>query len=410
MLINRKLITFFSVILILSFMHSILRINDTSSLSLYRLLMPFSLLIFIFTFRKSLNIFIFYFLFFFYNLILTVIYTSNYSHFVITSIHYLSILNIYIIIYYLYISVGFRYIYNLLYYFFFISIILAILELLFNFQLPNTAIYYDSSVSAFNWNQNELGTILLSFIPFILVYKRKYIKVLFLSIVIYINFINDAKVVLISIILAIFIYILKTSFLEVNKYLKLLFFISLIFICIILINLPYETINLQFRDYEISIYDLLILPLSHISELSPFIDHGGSITTRANTIIFGLIELKNSFFLGIGTGNSLVMLEKPQYLLMSAKSMHNLPIQLIVENGIIMLVIFIYLLIIFFKLLYKQNLKKEQLLILVAIPTILLGSMGSSIGILSDYFFFASISLMIIHYKYSKKGKKCIIT
>jgi hypothetical protein len=147
------------------------------------------------------------------------------------------------------------------------------------------------------------------------------------------------------------------------------------------------------------------MPISHILTLTPFEDTGGSVSTRANAIIYALLELKNSDFFGIGIGNTLVMLEKPEYMLKSAKSIHNLPIQLLVEHGIWILFIYIYLLYLFVKLLIKQNLKDIELVVYIAIPSIFIGSMGSSIGIFANYFLFVCIFLMILHYNYSEKEK-----
>jgi len=321
---------------------------------------------------------------------------------IVMFLHYISILNIFLIVLYIYNIKGFDTIYNILYKFLLLSIFVAILEIIFEFRLPNTAIFYDGSVSAFNWNQNELGTILLSFTPFLLVLdktKNKFILILF---IVYIVYINDSKLVLIGIIIAILLYIIKKNIFEVNIYLKYIALYLSVFILILLFFLPYDEIYVSFRDYDISLYTLLGIPISHILTLTPFPDIGGSDTTRANTIIYGITELINSNFFGIGAGNSLLMLEKPEYMLKAAKSMHNLPTQLVVEQGIFILIIYIYVFILFFKLLIKQNLTNIQLIVLISIPSILIGSMGSSIGIFSDYFFFASIFLMTIEYKNKK--------
>jgi len=388
--------------LIMSFMHAILRSNESSSFSLYRMMMPFTLLILVLGYRKSKKPIIFISLLILYNFLIGFFYSVNLSYMIVMFLHYISILNIFLIVLYIYNIKGFDTIYNILYKFLLLSIFVAILEIIFEFRLPNTAIFYDGSVSAFNWNQNELGTILLSFTPFLLVLdktKNKFILILF---IVYIVYINDSKLVLIGITIAILLYIIKKNIFEVNIYLKYIALYLSVFILILLFFLPYDEIYVSFRDYDISLYTLLGIPISHILTLTPFPDIGGSDTTRANTIIYGITELINSNFFGIGAGNSLLMLEKPEYMLKAAKSMHNLPTQLVVEQGIFILIIYIYVFILFFKLLIKQNLTNIQLIVLISIPSILIGSMGSSIGIFSDYFFFASIFLMTIEYKNKK--------
>ena len=388
--------------LIMSFMHAVLRLNESSSFSLYRMMMPFTLMILILGYRKSKKAIIFISLLILYNFLIGFFYSVNLSYVIIMCLHYISILNIFLIVQYIYNIKGFDTIYNILYKFLLLSIFLATLEIIFEFRLPNTAIYYDGSVSAFNWNQNELGTILLSFIPFLLVFEKTKIKFTLILFIVYIVYINDSKLVLIGIIIAVFLYIIKKNIFEVNIYLKYIALYLSVFIAILLFFLPYDEIYVSFRDYDISLYNLLGIPISHILTLTPFPDIGGSDTTRVNTIIYGITELVNSNFFGIGAGNSLLMLEKPEYMLKTAKSMHNLPIQLVVEQGIFILIVYIYVFILFFKLLIKQNLTNIQLLVFISIPSIFIGSMGSSIGIFSDYFFFASVFLIIIEYKNKK--------
>jgi len=393
---------FFYTTLILSFMHAVLRLNESSSMSLYRVLMPFSLLILFLGYKKSKKSIIIVGLIIIYNILIGFFYSSDFLHMGVLFLHYISILNIFLIIQYIYDKKGFGPVYKILYSFLLLSILIAILEMIFQFRLPNTAVYYDGSVSAFNWNQNELGTIFLSFVPFLLVYEKNKIKLLLLLSIIIIVYINDSKLVLIGILIAILLYNIKKNIFEINIYFKNITLFLFLFLIFFLFFLPYDEIYISFRDYDISIYELLGMPISHILTLTPFPDMGGSETTRANTIIYGITELVNSHFFGIGAGNSLTMLEKPEYQLMSAKSMHNLPIQLVVEQGIGVLVLYISLIVLFVKLLIKQNLTNIQLVVFVSIPSIFIGSMGSSIGIFSDYFFFASIFLMIFEYNNKK--------
>ena len=407
---NLLLIKFSYVLLFLSFVHAILRLNDTSSFSAYRILMPVSLFVFFLAWKNAKIFFLGLLLLIIYNFIISVIYGAPLNHFFILTLHYISILNIFLITLFLYKKVGFEKLYNFLFYFIVLSLLLASLEIIFQFRLPNTAIYFDGSVSAFNWNQNELGTILLSFIPLLLVYSRRLVKISLMIIILYIVYTNDSKLVLIGMLLAIIIYNLKKNFLEYNKYIKIYFlFFTLIFF-ISLFFIPWDDIYVSFRDYDISLYTLVGLPISHILTLTPFPDIGGSDTTRANAIIYALTEFSNSHFLGIGAGNTLSMLEKPQYMLKTAKSIHNLPTQLVVENGIWVLFIYLFIFYKFIHLLFKQNLNKIELTTLVAIPSIFIGSMGSAIGIFSDYFFFSSIFLISIHYTKQGKEKTCKIT
>jgi hypothetical protein len=395
---------FLYLTLVMSFMHAVLRLNESSHFSLYIIMMPFTLFILILGYKKSKKPIIFLILLILYNLLIGSFYSENFSYMIVMFFHYISILNIFLIVHYIYNIKGFDTIYNILYKFFLLSIFTAILEIIFEFRLPNTAIYYDGSVSAFNWNQNELGTILLSFVPFLLVFEKTKIKLILILCIVYIVYINDSKLVLIGMIIAILLYMIKKNIFEVNVYFKYIALSLFAFLFILLFFLPYDEIYVSFRDYDISLYTLLGMPISHILTLTPFPDIGDSDTTRANAIIYGITDLINSNFFGIGAGNSLLMLEKPEYMLKTAKSMHNLPTQFVVEQGIFILIIYIYVFILFFILLIKQNLTNIQLVIFISIPSIFIGSMGSSIGIFSDYFFFASIFLMIMEYTNKKEN------
>jgi hypothetical protein len=398
---------FYYYLLFLSFLHAVLRLNETSSFGLYRLLMPISLIMLAFAWKPSKYFSYLFIIVIFYNFIISLLYTNNLFHYSIMTLHYFSIYNIFLITYYLYEKDGFQKLYNFLNNFIYLTLCIAILEIIFNFRLPNTAVYYDGSVSVFNWNQNEYSTILLSFVPLFLVYQKNlFVKLIVMSTIIYIVYINDSKLVLIGIFIALVLYNLKKNILEINVLIKYLMMILLFLLFVMLFFIPYDEIYIIFRDYNISIYELLGVPISHIITLTPFIDNGGSNVTRANAIIYGLLEFKNSNFLGIGMGNTLVMLEKPEYVLRSAKSIHNLPIQLFVEHGFIMLFAYIYMLYIFMKLMIKQNLDSIEMVMYVAIPTILIGSMGSSVGIFSDYYFFVSIFLILLQYTKGSKYEK----
>ncbi|BAK72696.1 O-antigen ligase family protein [Arcobacter sp. L] len=388
---------FFYFVLFSSFIHSVLRMSPESSFSLYRILIPFSLLFFFVHLQKYSKIFFFFFIFIFYNFLIALIYSDNLNFYIIQTFHHISILNILLIIYYLVKNAEYYSIYKFLRFFALSSIITAIFQIIFNFRLPNTAEYFDGSVSAFNWNQNELGTALLGFTPLLLVFERNNIfKYIFLSFLILIFYINDSKLSLIGLFIALFFYFFKKNILEFNKYLKLSIIVLIPLIFLVLLLLPYDGIIIPFRDYDISLGELLFEPLKQISNLQPFQDSAGSIASRANAIIFSIIELKNSYFLGIGSGNSLLLLEKSEYILKSAKSMHNLPFQLIVEHGIFIFVLFTLLFIYFIRLIYKQNLTKIELLKFITIPSIFIGSMGSSIGIFSNYFFICCLFFIIL--------------
>lgn len=377
-------------------MHAVLRTDITSHFSIYRLLMPLTLTILLFKIKKSIPVFIFVMAVLLYSFILTSFYTNNYYNYIISALHYISILNIFLIVSYLCDHQGFDKIYTLLNKFIIFSIFIAFLELIFNFRLPNTAIYDDFSVGAFFWNQNEFGTGLIAFLPILLVFEKKFLKKLFLiPVIIFLLYINDCKLALIATFICFCQFFLKKHLNIYKKYIKFFAVFFIIFILVLIIITPFENMLLSFRDYDISISDLLVMPIYHIASLSPLHDDGGSITVRTNAVIYSLQEFKSSYFFGIGIGNTLIMLEKNKYLLSTAKSLHNLPVQLLVENGFWMFFIYLYLLYNYIKILFTSAIHKFELLFLIALPTILIGSMTSSIGIFSNYFFIACLFFIL---------------
>jgi len=276
-------------------------------------------------------------------------------------------------------------------------LIIAIFEIIFNFRLPNVALYYDGSVSAFNWTQNEFTTAQLGFIPFLLVLeKRLYIKIPLITFILYLSFfINDSKIGFIGIFIAIIIYILKSFFIK-NKYIKLIVLGILILLIPILIIIPYNEIIIHFRNDEISLFNLFIDPIIRIFTFTPYLSTGGSIFDRVDGAIYAIINLIDSNMFGIGIGNTYTMLQTDTYKLATAESIHNLPLQLIVENGIFMLFVMIYLIYYFLKLLWKQTVNEYEMIQLIAIPSFLIGSLSSSGGIFSNYYFIVCTILIIL--------------
>ena len=98
----------------------------------------------------------------------------------------------------------------------------------------------------------------------------------------------------------------------------------------------------MFRDYPISVRELIFKPIGNIIKLQKVPGSGGSMIDRTNAIIYGMNELVHSHFAGIGLGNSVTMLAKPEYHLLTAKSMHNLFFQIICEAGILGIGLYVY--------------------------------------------------------------------
>lgn len=400
MLIATKLNSFdkfLFFILLLAFLHAVLRISYDSSLSLYRIFVPVVLLFFLFFYKKSLIPFIILVLLLIYNFLVSYFYCDCYKNYLRFSLHYISIFNVFIIIHYLMNKINFYQIYNFMYKFFLVIIFIAVLEIIFGFSLPNVGQYTDGSVSSFFWTQNEFTTAQLGLLPLILVLeKRLYIKVPLIGLILYMAyFINDSKIGFIGMVIAILVYSLG-KVLQKNRYLSVLFLLLIILLVVVLSILPIGEININFRNDALTLSELLMEPINRIITLTPYEIDGGSIFGRTNAAIFGLMNLFDSYMFGIGIGNSYTMLTMSEYSVSSAESMHNLPLQLLVENGIVVLFLYLFLIYYFLKIFFEQRINDYKFIQLIAIPTFMIGSLSSSGGIFSNYYFITCLFIIIL--------------
>lgn len=394
---NTVIVPIFYFTLFLSYMNTVFRLDEQSSISLFRVFLPFMIFLLIIKYREIvLKNYIYYLLFFLYSLIQTYFYNNIYEYFFVFIIHAFILLNLFLITKYICSRIEFKFI-KFQFYFFVIIVVVAITQILFHFNLPNTNIPKDMSVSAMFWTQNELSTALLSFVPFLLVYGRLFINIIFVPMVLFITYYNDSKMAFLSIILGVLIYFIFVVFQKKFSYVVKFLFTIIIFYIFFILFLIFD-INAEifiFNSNTYSFFSLLMLPLEHILLLDPF-PGSGSIPDRTNAVIFSMQELMNTNFLGIGLGNSIFMLTKPEYYLKSASSLHNLPVQIILETGILGVIIYIFIFIYYLKLMFKKNKLLKDLLFLILIPVYLLGSLSSSVGIFSNYYFFVSLFMSLL--------------
>ncbi|MFW2552960.1 O-antigen ligase family protein [Aliarcobacter butzleri] len=176
---------------------------------------------------------------------------------------------------------------------------------------------------------------------------------------------------------------------KLSSFDKFLFFILLLTFCHVLLSI-------NFRNDTLTFSELLIDPINRIITLTPYEIDEGSIFGRTNATIYGLINYFNSNMLGIGIGNSYTMLTMYEYTVASAQSMHNLPLQLLVENGIIVLFLYLFIIYYFFKILFQQKINDYKFIQLIAIPSFLIGSLSSSGGVFSNYYFITCLFIVIL--------------
>lgn len=386
---------FFLLILILSFLEVPLRF---SGLSLYRMMLPITILICLKYFLQIKRYLIYLTIFFLYNMIVIFINDSSLVHSINTFLFLIPIFMIFCILK----IISFRIqdykslIIDLLIKFAWLIVCLTIIQSILGFHLPNT-LNRAGSYNAFFWTENECGTALIGVFPLLIynrgIYKKKSDLIL-IVLILYVLYINDCKTSLICSVVIICMWILLR---KINRFSnkKVIFGGSILFLILSILFLFVLNPTLKFSEYNISLEKLIFDPVIHILQLNPF-RSAGSIFDRTDAVIYGLISLKNSYFLGVGFGNATLIFTNSLYHLRTAESMHNLFMQLIVEEGFLFIGFYILLGFKLIKILIKKSyvdyIDIFKFIYWISFP---LMSMQSSQGILSVYYFWCCIGLII---------------
>lgn len=294
-----------------------------------------------------------------------------------------------------------------------IILFLAFLQLIIHKPYPYVYISPNrTAVNLFFSNENELGEPMACMLIIYMVRRfvkkeKKYLIRLFLLAALL--YLNDAKLCILGVaaggmITCLYMRTLRQGLVRKGGHINLIMaFIVILFIVGIL---SVSDFSLKFRDYNIGFNELFLDYVLRIIRMESFTSGGGSMIDRTNAIIYGLRELRRSFFFGIGFGNSTYMLNFPQYRLLTAASMHNIFFQLICEFG--------YVAIVGYFLIGKNILKKimedarwQNVLKLVYGISFILISSQSSIGILSNYMTWA-ITFYVVLFD-TKKNKNSSI-
>jgi len=238
------------------------------------------------------------------------------------------------------------------------------------------------AINIFFWNENDYSAVLtlLTCFYFIVVNnKLKYI-LLFCSLFLIVH--NDAKMAVIALML----FFLGSIMLKIKLSRKL----KLGFMGFVLI----AAITAYFlKDYRIQGgYSISTIVENLVERIytQEILLHLGSFNSRSNAIILGVGNFFNSFGLGIGPGNSILMMTEiviPGTERWAAKSMHNFIFQIITEAGVFGITL---LLAIYFKIrkIIKRNTDYSKGVLIVYFLSIIITITILSGGAWSNYFFF----------------------
>lgn len=382
--------TIIIISLILAFAQATLRITDDGNSVLFRLYLP---IVIITIATRNIRLFIqpilFVLAFSAYNIFVSlafyngIIDLSYYIHVIILALLYLHVK--YLNEYYQNFNIQF---YTFLDKVTIAIIILGWLQFFLRFEFPHIQSLRPYEISLFFWNGNELSAA-ISCVAVVYVFRffaRKDRPALIKAIIIAVmTYVNDAKLSLLGIITGVIVLFgfylsTKLSRSSAGKKIALWFFVTLLILVLYLFIT--SGVNLHFRDYNLSIMDLIGRSIESIFKLETY-GTVGSINVRTTAIVYGLRELIRTKFFGFGWGNSVTLITS--YSLHQEKSMHNIIFQLLCECGYFAIICYMFII---KKLVH--NSKKEyggdlyQLQIAFAFSFIFISSQ-SSIGILSNY-------------------------
>lgn len=269
---------------------------------------------------------------------------------------------------------------------------LGFLELLTGFSLPNVE-QQSGVIRGMMMNENDYSLVIASAAIYFLFYcPERLFSYSTVLLSLYISILNGSKLITLSLGLTILVYLIYKLILEnKSKPLNRVIYgsIGFVFLTSSIIFLIYYSSKIQVGN--MNLVELAFDPVRRIIFLEPYGIGYGSLTVRTDMTIYAIKDLINSYGLGIGFGNSLALIETGRYgvILEGAKSLHNFPLQVVLELGVISTSIFAFLIL-------KYKSRKEIIVILL----FFIISLSQSAGIFSNYYFLFVFGIVIFIKKY----------
>jgi len=337
-------------------MSTVLRPSIESKLTLFRVLLPFIFLwLFVANPRRALKLIGIIGVFVCYSLLVS--YASRFHNFsVVFNLYYITLF----VFYFYYKEVlricGAQSIYSYLSGLFKVLIILGYIQYFFGGVYFNTL--ETPAVNIFFWTENEYSAVLAIFVPLYFLKEKHYAKYVWIFAATYLIVFNDAKLAFLSLIVFFAGYLLIKFKLFKIRYLGFLV-LGILGVAILYFAREYSIQGKYTIEYFISrLVDNVIAQQT--------LEHIGTFNARSNAVILGIKELLNSYLLGIGPGNSDIMMAEivvPGTEAFTALSMHNFTLQIVTEMGLLGM----GLLVVFYLKIEQAGLKSEYPMNLVLI-------------------------------------------
>lgn len=323
------------IFLLSAFLNAVLKAHPESDITAFRILLPFYFIIFFANRKSSLREFLLLTAVFFVFQGVSIFisdYPISFVQVVFTG-HYLTM----IFVFFLtvdYFKKAPHDLYRFLRLFYTLLIIALTMELVFGFQLPNTN---DRGLNAWYWNQNDASLAVAGFLILALrmgdhraIWPVHLLAILIIAL-------NDSRAALWGVLGYTTAWYLATILRRhqwKNPLNRLL--ISLISI---------TTISALLMSFSDKVFEAVNQLISGIMIL---FGSGGdnfvtSIGVRSYAALYGIEDFLNSYGFGTGAGNSITMLAINDYLETSlVRSIHNMPLQMLLELGLPLLMLLIF--------------------------------------------------------------------
>jgi len=275
-------------------------------------------------------------------------------------------------------------------------LVLGFIQLLFGGVYINTQDRLPA-VNIFFWNENEFSSVLAILTPLFFLVQKNVSKYFWILFAVYLMAHNDAKLAILSLIVFFGGYVAIMLKIFKIKYIGL-FLIAFLGITMLILLKDFHI------QGEVTIKSFIGNLAQHLMEQEPLV-HIGTFNARSNAVILGIKEFVNSYFIGIGPGNSRLMMQEivvPGTEKWTALSMHNFTLQLVTEMGVFGLLILGF----FFQRIYYAALHSFYPTNLVYVFYVsCLISITLLSGAWSNYFYLFILFYSLDFFKYHAKTK-----
>lgn len=229
-------------------------------------------------------------------------------------------------------------------------------------------------------NQNNYGSYIAAVFPFFLVRfqeKRRLEDAAGIIASFVILFMNDSKAALFGVVMSLIIFLCIAFPADTLK--KMIIYRYLVVIIAVVIIIGLVVINPTINGY--SLQDTIYQPIIRVLKNNPYPDYGDSISYRTNTTLYCIRKFISIGGLGLGIGNTGVLLKydfpdlNPEYEMARNSpfiSLHNSWLEIALDLGIVMLVVYFvvikYILKLYFTKCHFSDMEKIRIMFCISFP------------------------------------------